>query len=66
MEADHGLMRLHDLQHFLSSGSLEDSLKGQAQQCARMLNADSCSIMLLSGGSGEDPVSYTHLRAHET
>jgi GAF domain-containing protein len=62
MKADHGLMRLHDLQHFLSSGSLEDSLQGQAQQCAHMLEADSCSIMLLSGGSGEDLRLRVHAR----
>lgn len=63
MKADHGLMRLHDLQHFLSGGSLEDSLQSQAQQCARMLKADSCSIMLLSGGSGEDLRLRVHARS---
>lgn len=61
--ADHGLMRLQDLQQFLSSGSLEDSLEGQAAQTARMLGADSCSIMLLSSGDGEAPRLRVHARA---
>ncbi|QNA90810.1 GAF domain-containing protein [Massilia sp. Dwa41.01b] len=62
--ADQGLVRLHDLQQFLSSGSLEDNLDGQATQTARMLGADSCSIMLLSSGSGEAPRLRVHARAN--
>lgn len=54
MEETPDLARLHALQHFLSGGSLEDSLQGQARACARMLHADSCSIMLLGAGDGNN------------
>jgi len=64
---DTGLVRLQDLQQLLSSGSLEDSLEdsleGQAAQTARMLGADSCSVMLLSSGDGEAPRLRVHARA---
>jgi len=52
MNADHVLDRLHGLRQFVAGGSLEASLQGQARECARLLGADSCSIMLLSGGGG--------------
>jgi GAF domain-containing protein len=48
------LMRLQDLQQFLASGSLDESLQQQARQTARLIGADNCSIMLLNGGSGQD------------
>lgn len=51
---DNQLMRLQDLQQFLASGSLEDSLQEQARQTARLIGAGHCSIMLLNSGSGED------------
>ncbi len=54
MEESQGLARLHALRDFVFEGSLEDSLQGQARECARLLGADSCSIMLLSGGAGEE------------
>ena len=54
MEESQGLARLHALRDFVFEGSLEDSLQGQARECARLLDADSCSIMLLSGGAGEE------------
>lgn len=63
MEADHGLMRLQDLQQFLSNGSLESNLDDQAARTAHMLGADSCSIMLLSSGSDETPRLRVHARA---
>ena len=63
MEADQGWTRLHELQHFLANGSLETGLQGQAQQCARMLEADSCSIMLLSGGKDSDERLRVHAHA---
>lgn len=54
MEESQGLARLHALRDFVFEGSLEDSLQGQARECARLLGADSCSIMLLSGAAGEE------------
>lgn len=65
-EADHGLMRLQDLQQFLSNGSLESSLGDQAARTAGMLGADSCSIMLLSSGSDEAPRLRVHARTNAT
>jgi L-methionine (R)-S-oxide reductase len=61
-QADQGVMRLQDLQQFLSSGSLESNLEDQAARTARMLGADSCSIMLLSSGSDEAPRLRVHAR----
>lgn len=52
MENSRGLERLHALRDFVFDGSLEDSLQGQARQCADLLHADSCSIMLLDAGAG--------------
>lgn len=69
MEGNADLARLHALQDFLSGASLEDSLQGQARECARMLHADSCSIMLLGGGerqgkgSGKDERLRVHAHA---
>lgn len=64
MEGNADLARLHALQDFLSGASLEDSLQGQALECARMLHADSCSIMLLGGGdSGKDERLRVHAHA---
>jgi GAF domain-containing protein len=51
---DNQMMRLQDLQQFLASGSLEDSLQQQAQQTARLVGAANCTIMLLNSGSGQD------------
>jgi L-methionine (R)-S-oxide reductase len=52
--AENQLMRLQDLQQFLASGSLEESLQQQALRTARLIGADTCSIMLLDSGSGQD------------
>jgi GAF domain-containing protein len=54
-DAQNQLMRLQDLQRFLASGSLEESMQQQALLTARLLRADTCSIMLLNSGSGSDP-----------
>jgi signal transduction protein with GAF and PtsI domain len=55
IDADSQLMRLQDLQHFLAGGSLEDGLQRQVSLTAALVRADTCSVMLLSGGSGADP-----------
>jgi GAF domain-containing protein len=47
-------MRLQDLVQFLASSSLEDNLQQQAAQAARLLGGETCSIMLLNSGSGDD------------
>lgn len=62
MEDNPDLTRLRALQHFLSDGSLEATLQGQARACAHMLRADSCSVMLLSGG-GKDERLRVHAHA---
>ena len=53
-DADNQLVRLQDLQQFLASGKLEDNLREQAEQTARLIGADNCSIMLLNSGAGQD------------
>jgi GAF domain-containing protein len=53
-DAENQLMRLQDLQQFLASGSLEDSLQQQAGLTAKLIGAETCSIMLLNTGSGQD------------
>lgn len=52
-EAQYHLIKLQDLSQFLASGSLDDSLAGQAAMTARLVDAASCSIMLLNGGQGD-------------
>jgi L-methionine (R)-S-oxide reductase len=54
METADKLVRLHDLQQFLASGSLEDNLQRQAEQAARLVGAEHCSIMVLNSGTGQD------------
>lgn len=49
------LAKLHDLSFFLQTqGSLEDSLKQMAGMAAKILNAASCSIMLLDERDEQD------------
>lgn len=49
------LAKLHDLSFFLQTqGSLEDSLKQMAGMAAKILNAASCSIMLLDEHDEKD------------
>jgi len=59
MEASRDMTRLGALRDFVSGGSLEENLQGQARQCASLLGADSCSIMLLGGHGGAE-----RLRVH--
>lgn len=47
------LVRLQDLQHFVATGTLEDSLQEQAVMTRGLLNAETISIMLL--GDDEAP-----------
>lgn len=51
---DAALVRLRDVGALLASGSLDDSLQGQAELVRRLLGAISCSILLLNGDSPED------------
>jgi len=53
-DARNPLVKLQDLRHFLSSGTLEENLHQQAVMAAALLDAASCSIMLLNSGEGED------------
>jgi len=64
MEEGKGLARLHALRDFVSEGSLEHSLQGQARECARLLGADSCSIMLLSGAEAGKGDGRLRVHAH--
>jgi len=54
MGAERRMVRLQDLQHFLAEGTLEDSLQRQVETTARLLSAESCSIMLLNSGDGDN------------
>jgi L-methionine (R)-S-oxide reductase len=47
------LIRLQDLSQFLTSGTLEHTLQQQASMTASLLEAESCSIMLIDDGEGE-------------
>lgn len=54
MRADSNpLVKLQDLQHFLTANNLEESLTQQVAMLAGLLGAASCSIMLLNTGEGE-------------
>ncbi|WP_295991431.1 GAF domain-containing protein [Rugamonas sp.] len=48
------LIKLQDLSQFLAAGNLDDDLNHQAALTARLLGADTCSIMLINDGGGED------------
>ncbi len=52
-DGDSQLMRLQDLQQFLASAGLEESLDEQARQAARLIDAQDCSILLLNSGEGQ-------------
>jgi L-methionine (R)-S-oxide reductase len=47
------LVKLQDLQHFLAANNLEESLDQQVAMTAMLVDAASCSIMLLNTGEGE-------------
>jgi L-methionine (R)-S-oxide reductase len=53
-EAEHHLIKLQDLSQFLAHGSLDDNLARLAGMTAGLMDAESCSVMLLNGGDGED------------
>lgn len=48
------LLRLHDTQALLASGSLEDNLHSHAELARRLVGATSCSVMLLGSDSPDD------------
>ena len=48
------LLRLHDTEALLASGSLEDNLHSHAELARRLVGANSCSVMLLNSDSLED------------
>jgi L-methionine (R)-S-oxide reductase len=47
------LVKLQDLQHFLAANNLEESLDQQVAMASMLIDAASCSIMLLNTGEGE-------------
>jgi len=48
------LVRLHDVQALLASGSLDDNLVTHAELARRLVGATSCSVMLLNSDSPDD------------
>ena len=52
--ANDPLIKLQDLSNFLEQGNLDDSLVQLAAMAANILDAENCSIMLLSDGGPED------------
>jgi L-methionine (R)-S-oxide reductase len=58
------LIKLQDLSQFLSTGSLEESLEQQARMTAALVDADSCSIMLLNTDGGADGPPRMGVSAH--
>jgi signal transduction protein with GAF and PtsI domain len=51
---DDPLIKLHDLSNFLEHGSLDDNLLQLAECAAKILDAENCSIMLLSDGESDN------------
>lgn len=49
------LIKLQDLSQFLSTGTLEEKLAQQARMTAELVDAGSCSIMLMNTADGEGP-----------
>ncbi|TFW19285.1 GAF domain-containing protein [Duganella callida] len=54
MNEDNLLIKLHDLSQFLAAGNLTDSLQQQVEMTAELLAAETCSVMLITSGDGED------------
>lgn len=48
------LIKLQDLSQFFASGKLDDSLQQQAAMTAHLVGAETCSVMLINGGSDGD------------
>jgi L-methionine (R)-S-oxide reductase len=53
-DADNHLVRLQHLRQFLAGDSLDESLAQQAALSVGLVGAESCSIMLLDHGAGDD------------
>jgi L-methionine (R)-S-oxide reductase len=53
-ETENLLIRLQDLSQFFATGSLDDNLTWQAAMTAKLIGAETCSIMLINGGDGDD------------
>jgi len=54
MDDENLLIKLQDLSQFLSRGSLDDSLSQHVAMTAKLLGAETCSVMLITSGEGED------------
>jgi len=53
-EASALLIKLQDLSQFFADGKLDDSLIQQAAMTARLVGAETCSVMLIDDGEGQD------------
>lgn len=53
-ERENLLMRLQDLSQFFNGDSLDDNLSRQTELTARLVGAETCSVMLLNGEPGRD------------
>jgi transcriptional regulator with GAF, ATPase, and Fis domain len=54
MDEENLLIKLQDLSQFLASGNLDDSLTQHMAMTAKLLDAETCSVMLITSGEGED------------
>ncbi|MDO9190355.1 MAG: GAF domain-containing protein [Sulfurimicrobium sp.] len=53
-DMENPLMKLQDLACFLEQGSFDDNMRQLAAMAAKILNAENCSLMLLSDGEMDD------------
>ncbi|MES2263051.1 MAG: GAF domain-containing protein [Pseudomonadota bacterium] len=53
-DANNLLIKLQDLSQFFAGGNLDDDLTRQAELAARLVGADTCSVMLINGGEGDN------------
>ena len=53
--AENSLIKLQDLASFLEEGDFDDNMQRLAAMSASVLNAENCSLMLLSDGEPESP-----------
>ena len=53
--AENSLIKLQDLAGFLEEGDFDDNMQRLAAMSASVLNAENCSLMLLSDGEPESP-----------
>ncbi len=54
MDEQNLLIKLQDLSQLLAVGNLSDSLNEHAAMAARLLDAETCSVRLITNGEGED------------